>query len=216
MTTENRAQFIRPQKKLTQENPIADMPKLFDAALSEFAVKSFDSASLNDIIKASGISKGSFYHKYMDKMDLYLCVFDQVSREKMQFFAGRYQLVDFPKDFFDQIRMMVKYGIEYALHEPRYYALWRMYLAERVEVKEAVKEAFPDRGRDEFEQLVSNACNTSQFKPVFTHKFIKGITQLLIYNIDSLIDAEMNEKDIVLLVDSLIEMLKNGLKNKEL
>jgi TetR/AcrR family transcriptional regulator len=33
-------------------------------ALKEFAEKGFDAASLNQIIKGAGISKGSFYHHF--------------------------------------------------------------------------------------------------------------------------------------------------------
>jgi AcrR family transcriptional regulator len=213
MGDKNMDLFIRPQKKV-QENPLRELPKLFDAALNEFSQKSFDSASLNDIIKASGISKGSFYHKFTDKKDLYLCMFDRVSQEKVKFFAERYTAEDFPKDFFEQIRIIVKLGIDYALHEPRYYALWRIFLAENIEVKGMVKEAFPFRGRDEFEQLISIAYENEQFNSKYNSKFITGIIQLLIYNVDSLIDKEMGENDILQLINNLIEMLKNGLQKK--
>lgn len=42
-----------------------------DAALAEFAVHGFRDASLNRIIEASGISKGSMYYYFDGKEDLY-------------------------------------------------------------------------------------------------------------------------------------------------
>ena len=81
--------FTRPQKQQPQENPLSHLPSLFEAALSEFAHASFGSASLNDIIKASGLSKGSFYHRFADKMDLYLCVMDVISQKKRLMFKAR-------------------------------------------------------------------------------------------------------------------------------
>ena len=50
--------------------------ELLQEAMTEFADKGFDSASLNQIIKRSGISKGSFYHHFNNKEELFLKVVD--------------------------------------------------------------------------------------------------------------------------------------------
>jgi len=57
-----------------KENPLIAKPELFQAALDEFSQKSFNEASLNDILKAVQMNKGSFYHRFYDKTDLYLCM----------------------------------------------------------------------------------------------------------------------------------------------
>lgn len=44
---------------------------VIQAALKEFTVHDFDSASLNDIITEIGIAKGSFYRYFNNKKDLY-------------------------------------------------------------------------------------------------------------------------------------------------
>lgn len=44
---------------------------VIEAALKEFTVHDFDSASLNDIITEIGIAKGSFYRYFNNKKDLY-------------------------------------------------------------------------------------------------------------------------------------------------
>jgi len=45
--------------------------KLMDAATQEFASKSFADASINQIIKEAGVSRGSFYMYFADKEDLF-------------------------------------------------------------------------------------------------------------------------------------------------
>ncbi len=204
--------FIRPQRKQVQENPIKELPKLFDGALAEFSVKSYGTASLNDIIKASGMSKGSFYHKFADKLDLYLCLMDKVTADKVEFFAQRFQSMDMPTDFFEQIRFIARLGMEFAMREPRYQALTRTYLAESHEIKEAVKAAFPTRGMDQMEHLVGTAYEKHQFRDNFSKKFIKDIIALLLYNLDALIEEGMELIDMVQKIDDLVEMLKNGLE----
>lgn len=58
---------------------------IINAALVEFALKGYDLASTNEIVKAAGISKGALFHYFSSKKDLFLflCdyVFDLVKRE---------------------------------------------------------------------------------------------------------------------------------------
>lgn len=48
--------------------------KLLDAATSEFAREGYAEASLNRILKAAGLSKGSLYYYFTDRDDLYAYV----------------------------------------------------------------------------------------------------------------------------------------------
>ena len=45
--------------------------RLLRVAATEFADKGFDGASLNAILAAAGLSKGSYYYYFTDKEDLY-------------------------------------------------------------------------------------------------------------------------------------------------
>ena len=54
---------------LAADEPLA---RLLLAAESELAQKGFHAASLNDILKAAEVSKGSFYHHFEDKEALFV------------------------------------------------------------------------------------------------------------------------------------------------
>jgi TetR/AcrR family transcriptional regulator len=43
----------------------------------------FSDASINQIIKAAGISRGSFYQYFVDKEDLYLYMLTEIGKEKL-------------------------------------------------------------------------------------------------------------------------------------
>lgn len=59
----------------------AQQAMILDAALGEFAANGFTDASLNRIIEAAGISKGSMYYYFDGKEDLYAHVIrDQLER----------------------------------------------------------------------------------------------------------------------------------------
>lgn len=51
-----------------------------EAALHEFARVPFDKASINQIIKEAGISRGSFYTYFEDKWDVLSCIFEESRR----------------------------------------------------------------------------------------------------------------------------------------
>lgn len=58
--------------KITEEK----QKKIIEAAMDEFAHHSFNEASLNNIIKVAGISKGGMFKYIEDKTDLYIYVFE--------------------------------------------------------------------------------------------------------------------------------------------
>lgn len=64
--------------------PVAQQQAILQAALDEFAAHGFHDASLNQVIEAAGISKGSMYYYFDGKEDLYAYV---IQRELEQLFA---------------------------------------------------------------------------------------------------------------------------------
>jgi len=193
-------------------NPLAESPELFAAALNEFSAKAYDEASQNDIIKASGMSKGSFYYRFADKQDLYLCLIDKIAKDKLYYFSQKHALTDFPEGFFDQLRVLALSGLEYAGKEPRYYAFWRRFLNESGAIRQAVKEAFPDAGRDGLSGLIQAAARQNQFRKEFSLEFIQNIMNLLFNNFDMLLKAGAGEEELMKTLDELIGMLSHGLK----
>lgn len=56
--------------------------KIFDAAVQEFSTHRFSEASINQIVKAAGIPRGSFYQYFSGKEDLFLYLFEEILKEK--------------------------------------------------------------------------------------------------------------------------------------
>jgi len=59
---------------------------LFQAALDEFSSKSFELASLNEIIKKSSYNKGSFYYRFQTKEEVYHALIDYVYTQQIAIF----------------------------------------------------------------------------------------------------------------------------------
>ncbi|HYE82090.1 MAG TPA: TetR/AcrR family transcriptional regulator [Clostridia bacterium] len=93
--------------------------KIFDAAVKEFSTRRFSEASINQIVKAAEIPRGSFYQYFDDKEDIYLYMFEQMSVEKREI-VKHSEIIDMEADFFEICIQSVKATYEWAQHNPAY------------------------------------------------------------------------------------------------
>lgn len=193
-----------------KKNPLIAKPELFNAALNEFSLKSFNEASLNDMLKAIKMNKGSFYHRFYDKIDLYLCMMEMIALDKFEYMRNRVSSSQISSDFFQQLKFFSIAGLEYVQHEKRYYSFWRNYLAETKAFKATVKKAFPELGNDFLEQFIIDAISSGQLTNQFSKDFICKSISLFFYNLDTFMREDSEEADIVEVVESFIDFLKKG------
>ena len=61
--------------------PPVKQDAIFQAAVAEFAQQRFSEASINRVVKAAAIPRGSFYQYFADKADRFMSVLDRVTAE---------------------------------------------------------------------------------------------------------------------------------------
>ena len=83
-----------------------------NAAINEFAEYGFEASSINRIVANSGISKGSFYQYFEDKMDVFKYLMDVIAKEKTDYFMGKHP-PSANLDTFEYFRWMIKTGMEF-------------------------------------------------------------------------------------------------------
>ena len=91
---------------------------IVNAAIDEFAEYGFEASSINRIVANSGISKGSFYQYFEDKMDVFKYLMDVIAKEKSEYFLGKHPPSDH-LDTFEYFRWMIKAGMEFNSAYPR-------------------------------------------------------------------------------------------------
>ena len=99
-----------------------EQDRIIEAALDEFAEKDFESASLNNIIARAGISKGSMYHYFNNKEDLYLYVIEYAKAVKSQFLGSALEqsgkaLTEM--SFFENLEFQMLASVDFALQHYR-------------------------------------------------------------------------------------------------
>jgi AcrR family transcriptional regulator len=91
--------------------------RVFEAAVDEFAAYRFREASINRVIKAAGIPRGSFYQYFKDKEDLYTHVLQEISKEKINIIsAGQLRNMS----FYELIRAALPPIFAWVEQNPRY------------------------------------------------------------------------------------------------
>lgn len=83
---------------------------ILNAALKEFALRGFDSASTNVIAKEAGISKALMFHYVNSKQELFLCVYDYFSELLDEKYYMKMDFTD--KDVFNRLRQSYLLQIE--------------------------------------------------------------------------------------------------------
>ncbi len=91
---------------------------IVNAAIDEFAKYGYEAASINRIVTNGGISKGSFYQYFEDKMDVFKYLISVLSQEKIEFFKGKHPPSP-NQSVFGYFRWMIKTGMEFNTTNPK-------------------------------------------------------------------------------------------------
>ena len=187
---------------------------IIGAAIIEFGKKSYDAASVNRIIKASGTSKGTFYHYFKDKKALYFSIIEEAVRIKQEYFAHMMvQVKQKDSNLFDVLKAQAKAAGQFMRDHPELYQFGAMFAIEQNAVRdEFMKKYLPDIG-ESFLQVVNTGIRKGSFSDRFPPDFIVRVIWHMTMNYyDILFDqGEMpTPKAIEERMDMLFDFLRRG------
>ena len=195
------------------QNPLNVNSELFEAALTCFSTQSYGEASLNDIIKTSGLNKGSFYYRFYDKLDLYLSLIYKLGMEKLTVFR-QYDIDNSDSDFFESIKKKALLGLRFARHEPRYYSFLRRLLSEDTQVRNAVRECFGDMTQNVLGDMVEDGKAKGQLRRDISTRMAAAVFSTILDQVDLMISPVMDDEAILARLDELIMILKGGMARR--
>ncbi|MBN2499437.1 MAG: TetR/AcrR family transcriptional regulator [Anaerolineales bacterium] len=190
---------------------------ILQAALEEFSQKSFDDASVNEIIKISETSKGTFYHYFQDKKDLYIQLMKAASETKWKFIQAEMAKQageDTPADIFELFKQQAQYGIQFAEQYPAYHALARRFSGEKDNAIYAVVLQELEMAQEDEEILApifAQAYQEGVFNTQFPLDFIKRTVLFLFNHFDEIYsDSQAAQEDTLTDLYNLIEFMRHG------
>jgi len=113
---------------------------LFLACLGEFTKNSFDQASINEIIKNSGLNKGSFYYRFKTKEDVYFALIDYVYTIQISLFNE--ENIDFSSisSIKQALYLLYENINKLSILNSDYYVLLQRIFKENVELQNKIKK----------------------------------------------------------------------------
>ncbi len=145
--------------------PPEKQERILTAALEEFADKGYQQASLNTMVSASGIAKGSIYQYFKDKQSLFLYIFEfaiGVVRRTLL----RVKEETWEEDFFTRLEKSLAAGVDFIHRHPRIYGLYLKILFDRhVPRREELLRAVRRFAADYLGSLVRQGQARGELKP---------------------------------------------------
>ena len=191
------------------------------AALDEFSSASYDTASINQICKKSNIAKGSFYQYFTDKMDLYVYIMTLAIEKKIKFFSS--VLTEFDTlSLLEQFRLLFLKGIEFAKDYPQYAALGEQFSKENNELaKSSVIKEGDKQSETLFIQMIGQAKSKGEIDNTVDSLALSILLQSMNNSVNEYmlnkfgnVRYEDCEEDVNNFVDSLLNIIFNGIQNK--
>ena len=194
-------------------NPLDQSQALYEAALTEFAAHSFQDASLNDILKAADMNKGSFYYRFSDKMELYLSLLYRVGMEKLKLLeeAG---VSKSSGGFFDEFRNMAILGLRMAQKDVRFLVFSRRILQEDPSVREQITKTFGNLSGTLLTDMVERAKAAGEFRPDLPTETVVFVIETLLNHLDSMIPPDWDDESVLQAVDRLLDVIRSGVGAK--
>jgi TetR/AcrR family transcriptional regulator len=144
--------------------PEAKQEKILDAALAEFADRGYEQASVNAMVSASGIAKGSLYQYFKDKRGIFLYIFDfAISRVRRTLMRVKEETAD--QDFFTRLEQSLLAGVEFIRRHPRIYNVYlKILFDQRVPEREALLKAVRRFAADYLGSLVRQGAARGEIR----------------------------------------------------
>ncbi|MBO8168174.1 MAG: TetR/AcrR family transcriptional regulator [Thermoanaerobacteraceae bacterium] len=204
--------------------PDEEKQRIIDAALDEFAENDFFSASLNRIIQKAGISKGSMYHYFHDKEDLYLYVLQLGMEKKRKFLTAALAQLDKPVEemgFFESLEFQLKVSIDFALENLRLHMLIEnLEHCDNRQFRAKIMERLGGELENYMGALVDRAIESGELRNDLDRDFIMHLFRLIFISYTQLFpDARHPEKvgrdRLEQEMTQLVSFLKTGLQARE-
>lgn len=201
-----------------------EQERVLEAAIDEFSENSYEVASINRIIQKAGISKGSMYHYFENKEDLYMYMISRVMEKKAEYLRSSLystSQVHHEVNFFETMTSQLQSSILFAKKNVRYHKITiELHNMQDCELKRRIWERFSLTFEEYMEKIVDDAIDNGEIRSDFDKSFVLRVLQLILLKFTELYpdyDELLEKKDQELCNDmvQLVAFLKSGLEKKE-
>ncbi len=101
-----------------EQLPIEKQARIVDASISEFAVRDYETASMNKVVVQAGISKGSLFNYFKTKSSLYFHIY-QLALGEVKDYLKKVRDETAVLQFDERLSKIVDSGVQFITEHPR-------------------------------------------------------------------------------------------------
>jgi AcrR family transcriptional regulator len=201
--------------------PIDKRTLIETVAIDEFAEYGFDNASINRIVKAAKIAKGSFYQYFADKADVYTHILTVISEKKVAYVTPVLSN-PFEHDFFTLLEDLYRSGLEFAKDNPKATVIgFEMFKNKTNSIFHEMLEASKKQANQFYGALLSQAITNGEVDPSIDIPFvIHMLITMQLASIEYFFDIVDNDEispesfgdGLMPTVNLMISFIKNGIQ----
>ncbi|MBS4538636.1 TetR/AcrR family transcriptional regulator [Clostridium sp. D2Q-11] len=185
--------------------------ELINTAMKEFGEKGYRNASLNNILKEVGISKGTFYYHFKNKESLYIYLINMLVDRKIKFFEYNIPKEAYEKDLFELLKVYTIVGMKFAKENPYIASFSQTLMSNRdSDINKKVMNDVAGERQDYMVVLINRAYDRGEIRNDLSRNFVSNLIIHLFANIYELTSIDKIE-DFEPALENLIKFLKNGL-----
>lgn len=181
--------------------------RMINAALKIFALKGYEHASTDDIVREAGISKGLLFHYFISKIGLYAFVYDySVKYLMLEYSTG---LSREETDYFELIRQMKNCELQVMRNYP--YMIQFLNESKKEDVSEALVATEEKRGvLPQYFGEVMQRADAGKFRPEVEPDKLTRIIELTVSGLmtQQLVSEAFQPELFVREVEAYLSMLK--------
>lgn len=188
--------------------------RIVEASIEEFSSNPYEVASINQIVKHSGIAKGSFYQYFENKEDLYKYLVEICEVEKELYINIAIKRTRYV-NFFEKTKEVYKSMMRFSEENPRYAAvLDHINRIDDLDIKNEILESIELDKSNVFTKLLEEGIEEGELKSNLDTEFVAS----LFLSINVFLKDYRETKGVLFdyesKVDELVEMMEHGIKSK--
>ena len=188
--------------------------RIIDAAIDEFADKTFHRAKITNIIENADISPGSFYKYFEDKRDLYKYLLSLLAQKKMDYINQDLMLNTEEYNFFYLLKELYQSGLKFARENPRLLLISNKLINEDSELYREIIGDNKVRSEEFFYKIIEEGVNSGEIRSDIDLKLLsKILSSMFIAMAEYIYKEKMLYFNDMSVIDNIIDIIKNGIKN---
>ncbi len=197
---------------------------IINAAIIEFGENDYNNAKIDSIISISETSKGTFYHYFESKEDLYLELVKRTAEKKIEFLKAKSQSPNKSNDnatIFEILFQQIKTSMDFALKFPEYAAFGiRIANESNLDIKVKLQSLIGSISGDYFKELVKKNVEAGVIREDIPYDVLSGLFSFMLIHYTDFVSSlgveidNDNKNKIYEYLEYYISFLENGLRKQ--